>query len=74
MGACRERALDLGCGTGTDAVGLAQQGWDVVGVDFVAQAIAKAQVRRVEAKSSARFVVGDVTRLDKAGVEGPNLT
>src|SRR5438128_2509235 len=29
------RALDLGCGTGTDSIYLAQHGWDVTGIDMV---------------------------------------
>lgn len=67
----RGRALDLGCGTGTDAIYLAQQGWDVVGVDFVPEAIETAQLRALAAGSSPRFVVGDVTRLREGGVDGP---
>jgi len=65
------RALDLGCGTGTDAVFLATRGWDVAGVDFVPEAIEKAKARALAARSSARFVVGDVTQLRLAGVNGP---
>ena len=34
------RALDLGCGTGTDAAYLASHGWKVTGIDFVPEAIA----------------------------------
>jgi SAM-dependent methyltransferase len=65
------RALDLGCGTGTDAIYLAKQSWEVVGVDFVPEAIATARTRARAAGSAARFVAGDVTRLRQAGVGGP---
>ena len=34
------RALDLGCGTGGNALALAEAGWDVAGVDIAARAIA----------------------------------
>lgn len=65
------RALDLGCGTGTNAVYLASQGWEVVGVDFVPAAIERGKARALKAGSSARFVRADVTRLREAGVDGP---
>ncbi len=64
-------ALDLGCGTGASAIYLGRRGWDVVGVDFVPEAIATAKARAVSAGSSASFVVGDVTHLREAGVTGP---
>jgi len=57
------RALDLGCGTGTNVVYLAQHGWDAVGVDFAPRAVAKARERARRAGVAARFYVGDVTRL-----------
>src|SRR2546425_12198873 len=61
------RALDLGCGTGTNVVYLARQGWSAVGVDFAGRAIAKARRRARDAAVSCTFVDGDVTRLDVAG-------
>jgi SAM-dependent methyltransferase len=57
------RALDLGCGTGTNVVYLARHGWSAVGVDFAGRAIAKARRRARDAGVAATFLVGDVTRL-----------
>jgi cyclopropane fatty-acyl-phospholipid synthase-like methyltransferase len=57
-------ALDLGCGTGTHAIYLAQHGWQVVGVDFSGKAIELAQAKARGAKVSVDFRAGDVTRLD----------
>jgi SAM-dependent methyltransferase len=61
------RALDLGCGTGTNVVYLARHGWEAVGVDFAGHAIAKARRRARDAGVSSTFLVGDVTRLAVAG-------
>ena len=61
------RALDLGCGTGTNAVYLALHGWSAVGVDFAGRAIAKARRRARDAGVSCTFLVGDVTQLEVAG-------
>jgi len=59
------RALDLGCGTGTNTIYLAQHGWQAVGIDFVGQAIATARRRAAEAGVWPRLVRGDVTRLEE---------
>jgi SAM-dependent methyltransferase len=58
------RALDLGCGTGTNVIYLAQHGWQAVGVDFVGKAIATARRRARAAGVAAQFIQGDVARLD----------
>lgn len=62
------RALDLGCGTGTDAIYLAAHGWDVTGVDTVPKALATARRGATAAGVAPRFVQGDVTRLHELGV------
>ena len=60
----RGLALDLGCGTGTNSIFLAQHGYQVVGVDFSAKAIATARAKAHRAKLAVDFHVADVTRLD----------
>jgi len=64
------RALDLGCGAGTNVVYLAQHGWEAAGVDLVGRAIRLARERAVAAMVSPRFIEGDVTRLDELGLGG----
>lgn len=63
------RALDLGCGTGTNAITLAQRGWQVIGVDFVGRAVRAARRKARQARVQVDFRVDDVTRL--RGVSGP---
>lgn len=57
------RALDLGCGTGTNAIFLAQQGFETLGIDFSAKAIKSAWEKARSVKAQVAFQVGDVTRL-----------
>ncbi len=68
------RALDIGCGTGRDAVHLTKHGWRVTGVDFAQDALAKARQRAAEEGVEVEFLQGDVGRLDQLGLEpGYNL-
>ncbi|OLB73717.1 MAG: hypothetical protein AUI14_25430 [Actinobacteria bacterium 13_2_20CM_2_71_6] len=57
------RAVDLGCGTGANAVFLAQHGFDVTGVDFAPAALRKAEARAAEAGVTITFVQDDLTAL-----------
>lgn len=63
------RALDLGCGTGTNVITIAQHGWVVMGVDFSAKAIGAARARVRAAGLTADLRRGDVT--DLADINGP---
>lgn len=57
------RALDLGCGTGTNAIELARHGWQVTGVDFINQALEKARMKAEQSAVQVTFLQDDVTRL-----------
>lgn len=58
------RALDLGCGAGRNTRYLARHGWDVTGIDMIGRAIDTARSTAVGDAATARFLQGDVTRLD----------
>lgn len=59
----RGRALDIGCGTGTNAVAMARCGWLVTAVDFSARA-----VRQARRKARDAGIAIDVRRLDVAAL------
>lgn len=61
-------ALDVGCGTGDCALYLAQQGWTVTGVDYVAKPLDKARGKAAAADVSVNFVRADVTQLSQSGI------
>jgi SAM-dependent methyltransferase len=68
------RALDIGCGTGTQAVYLAGHGWEVTGIDAVKKPLDKARARAGASRVSVNWIRGDVTRLGDAGLDpGFNL-
>ncbi len=63
------RALDLGCGTGTNVITLAKYGWQALGVDFIPKAIHTAQFKAKKAGIPADFRIADVTQLKD--IQGP---
>ncbi|KES02923.1 hypothetical protein BU52_33340 [Streptomyces toyocaensis] len=66
------RVLDLGCGTGSESVHLARQGFDVVGVDYSRVALERARARAAKEapESRCRFAYGDISTYPIPGVEG----
>lgn len=61
--------LELGCGTGADAVWLAKRKFDVTAVDVSPMAIERARTRAEMAGASLRFVLEDVFRFAKHNSE-----
>jgi len=59
--------LELGCGTGTNAVELARRGYRVTAVDLADVAIFKARERATTAGVNVDFRVGDLTQMDLGG-------
>jgi len=53
------RTLEVGCGTGTNALWLAARGFDVLGVDVSPLAIDRARAKLGDAASACRFEVCD---------------
>lgn len=63
------RAIDIGCGTGTNVVTLARAGWQVTGVDFAPRAIKLARQKVDQAGLQAELFVRDATNLE--GIDAP---
>src|SRR5258708_37478437 len=58
------RALDIGCGTGTTSLYLAEKGWQVVGVDFIPAAIRMVRRKAQQAGQRIAFHIGDASQLN----------
>jgi len=63
------RAIDIGCGTGTNVITLAKAGWQVTGVDFAPRAIKLAKQKLKRAGIQAKLSINDATKL--SGIIGP---
>jgi cyclopropane fatty-acyl-phospholipid synthase-like methyltransferase len=63
------RAIDIGCGTGTNVVTLVNAGWKVTGVDFAPRAIKIARQKLNQAGVGATLLIRDATKLQ--GINGP---
>lgn len=62
-------ALDIGCGTGTNAIRLAKEGWKVTGVDFAPRAIWLARSKASQEGVQVDFYIADATDLKE--LHGP---
>ena len=56
-----DKALDLACGEGGDALWLAQAGWQVTGVDFASAAITRASRAAAERGLTVTWFTADLT-------------
>ncbi|MBX9879550.1 MAG: methyltransferase domain-containing protein [Candidatus Obscuribacterales bacterium] len=66
------RVFEVGCGTGTNAIFLAQAGFDVTAVDLSEVAINRAKEKAAAAGVKVNFLVADVTALPaEVGSEFP---
>jgi SAM-dependent methyltransferase len=59
------RALDVGCGTGTQAVYLASHGWEVTAIDAVPRPLARARARAEAAGVKVDWILADVARIER---------
>lgn len=61
------RALDIGCGTGTNVVYLAAKDFDATGIDLAPQAIEMAKARAAAARLPCKFAAVDIFNLPDLG-------
>src|SRR2546426_1574790 len=66
-GELKGSVLDIGCGTGENALFLAGQGHEVWGIDFAPTAIEKAKAKAKQRGLKATFRVADALQLQKLG-------
>lgn len=61
------RVLEIGCGTGTNAIFLAQLGFEVTAIDLSKTALERAREKAAQAKVKVNFVEADVTAMPDLG-------
>ena len=59
------RAIDIGCGTGTNVITLAKTGWQVTGFDFASRAIQLAKRKAKKSHIQANLFTDDATYIKK---------
>lgn len=57
------RVIDVGCGHGRHAIAMAEQGLDVIGLDFAAALLNRAQQIATELRAPVHWIRGDMRRL-----------
>jgi methyl halide transferase len=62
-----KRALEFGCGTGTNAIEMARRGLRVTAVDLIDIPIQRAREKGRQARVEVDFREGDLTRIDLGG-------
>jgi SAM-dependent methyltransferase len=67
-GGFRGPVIDVGCGTGENAMELSSRGFDVVGVDAAPRAIEKARAKALERNLPTEFLVADAFALGALGM------
>ncbi len=61
------RALDIGCGLGTQSIYLAERGFSVDGIDFQEKPLARARTRASPSGADCKFEWADVTQATSRG-------
>lgn len=67
--------LDLGCGSGDNAIELARRGYRVLGMDVVPEALrlAREKAERAGLAQPPEFFLGDALKLEESGVEAETV-
>ncbi|HLN32322.1 MAG TPA: methyltransferase domain-containing protein [Gemmataceae bacterium] len=68
---CPCRVVELGCGTGTNALWLASQGFEVTGIDLSPVAIERARQRSSQLGVAVRWIAADLLDLPDLGEPFP---